>query len=71
MCGWNYLVSFFFCLFGFDGFLVLMRLFIFYLSVMSFVGYDYRKERKGVDDDDDGDDDGPLENFDDENDNNT
>ena len=34
---------------------------------MSFVGYDYRKERKGVDDDDDG----PLENLDDENDNNT
>ena len=39
-------------------------------SVMSFVGYDYRKERKGVVDDDD-DDDSPLENFDDENDNNT
>ena len=41
-----------------------MRLF----SVMSFVGYDYRKERKGVVDDDDGDD-SPL--GDDENDNNT
>ena len=40
-------------------------------SVMSFVGYDYRKERKGVVDDDDDDDDSPLENFDDENDNNT
>ena len=30
---------------------------------MSFVGYDYRKERKGVDDDGE-DDDGSLENFD-------
>jgi hypothetical protein len=41
-----------------------------YLSVMSFVGYDYRKdsEKKGVADDDD---DSPQENFDDENDNNT
>jgi hypothetical protein len=29
---------------------------------MSFVGYDYRKERKGVDDGED--DDGSLENFD-------
>jgi hypothetical protein len=41
------------------------------LSVMSFVGYDYRKERKGVvDDDEDDDDDSPLENFEDENDDN-
>ena len=40
-----------------------------YFSVMSFVGYDYRKERKGVlVDDDDG---SPLENFGDENDNKT
>ena len=40
-----------------------------YFSVMSFVGYDYRKERKGVlVDDDDG---SPLVNFGDENDNKT
>ena len=39
-----------------------------YYSVMSFVGYDYRKERKGTDDDDD---DSPFENFDSENDDNT
>ena len=46
---------------------VLMRLLF---SVMSFVGYDYRKERKGVvDDGNDDDDDSLLENFDDENDN--
>ena len=37
---------------------------------MSFVGYEYRKERKRVVGDDD-DDDSPLENFDDENDSNT
>ena len=43
-----------------------MRLFF---SVMSFVGYDYRKEKKG--EDGDGEDSPlPLENFDDENDNN-
>ena len=44
-----------------------------YFSVMSFVGYDYRKERKReVDDGDDGDDDddSPLENFANENDDN-
>ena len=36
---------------------------------MSFVGYDYRKEKKeAVDDDEDGND-SPLENFEDENDN--
>ena len=40
-----------------------------YFSVMSFVGYDYRKEKKGTDDDDD--DDSPFENFDSENDDNT
>ena len=37
-----------------------------YFSVMSFVGYDYRKERKGVVD---GGDDSLLENFVDESDN--
>ena len=39
-----------------------------YFSVMSFVGYDYRKERKATVDDND---DSPLEDFDDENANNT
>ena len=62
MCGWDYLVSFFlsfFLLGGVDAN---------YFSVMSFVGYDYRKERKATVDDND---DSPLEDFDDENANNT
>ena len=42
---------------------VIFIYFYFLFSVMSFVGYDYRKERKGVDDDGE-DDDGSLENFD-------
>ena len=57
---------FFFLSFGFGWLGLLMCFFFFFyflFSVMSFVGYDYRKERKGVDDDGE-DDDGSLENFD-------
>ena len=53
---------FFVCLMGLDGGADAI-----YFSVMSFVGYDYRKERKGTEDDDDS----PFENFDSENDDNT
>ena len=62
-------MSFFFGVFSVDGFLVVVLIRIYFFSVMSFVGCDYRKERKGVADDED--EDSPPENFDDENDNYT
>ena len=58
-------MSFFFFVDGF--FVVLIR--IYFFSLMSFVGCDYRKERKGAVEEEE--DDSPLENFDVENDNNT
>ena len=51
----------------FWGFSMVVLMRFLFISVMSYVGCDYRQERKGVADDDH--DDSPLENFDDENDN--